>query len=40
MMYMRALMERLSIWQQLIDEWEGECVDIQVIPLREYAEAK
>lgn len=24
----------------LIDEWEGECVDIQVIPLREYAEAK
>ena len=25
---------------QLIDEWEGECVDIQVIPLREYAEAK
>lgn len=25
---------------QLIDEWEGECVDIQVMPLREYAEAK
>lgn len=24
----------------LIDEWEGECVDIPVIPLREYAETK